>query len=84
MADIEKAFLMVGINNEHRDMLRFLWFDDPFIDEPATVVLINLRFNRLMFGLRPSPSILGSVIQHQLDSYKKNEPGMAELLSKAF
>jgi hypothetical protein len=38
-ADFEKAFLMVGINNEHRDMLRFLWFDDPFSDDPATVVL---------------------------------------------
>ena len=80
-ADIEKAFLMVGINNEHRDMLRFLWFDNPFSDDPATVVL---RFNRLMFGLRPSPSILGSVIQHHLHSYKKSEPEMAELLSKAF
>ena len=37
-----------------------------------------------MFGLRPSPSNLGSVIQHHLDSYKKSEPEMAELLSKAF
>lgn len=65
-ADIEKAFLMVGMKKEDKDMLRFLWFDNPLRDDPTTIVL---RFNRLMFGLRPSPSILGSVIQFHLDSY---------------
>ena len=32
-ADIEKAFLNVGIKEQHRDMLRFLWFQDPFADD---------------------------------------------------
>ncbi len=67
---------MVGIKADHKDMLRFFWFDDPLSDDPATIIL---RFNRLMFALRPSPSILGSVIQHHLNSYKKSEPEMAEL-----
>lgn len=29
-ADIEKAFLMVGINDANKGMLRFLWFKDPY------------------------------------------------------
>ena len=54
MADIEKAFLMVSIKD--RSMLRFVWFDDPDQDRPK---IAQFRFNHLLFGLRPSPSILG-------------------------
>ncbi len=48
-ADIEKAFLMVGIKKEHRDMLRFLWFANPIDAQPE---IVQYRFNRLVFGLR--------------------------------
>ena len=68
-ADIEKAFLMMGIKPEDRDMLRFLWFDDPIAVKPKVV---EYRFNRLVFGLRPSPSILGQTIAHHLSSYKQS------------
>lgn len=79
-ADIEKAFLMVGIKEEHCDMLRFLWFKDLTAISPE---IIQLRFNRLVFGLRPSPSILGETIKHHLRLYKQSEPEMAELLEKS-
>ena len=74
--DIEKAFLQVGINVEDRDMLRFLWYEDPFSSNPKPVVY---RFNRLVFGLRP-PSILGATIEHHLRLFEQSEPEIAELL----
>ena len=55
-ADIEKAFLMIGIKEEDCDMLRILWLKDP---TALSSEIIQLRFNHLVFGLRPSPSLLG-------------------------
>ena len=79
-ADIEKAFLMVSIKKRERDMLRFLWFEDPFAKKPE---IAEFRFNRLVFGLRLSPSILGATIKHHLHLYKQSEPEMAEMLEKS-
>ena len=58
-ADIEKAFLMVGIKEHDQDFLCFLWFEQP--DDPHSKI-VHLRFAQLMFGLCPSPAILGAVI----------------------
>ena len=58
-ADIEKAFLMVGMHPNDRDMLRFLWPEDP---ERLNSKIRHLRFCRLVFGLRPSPAILNATI----------------------
>ena len=70
-ADIEKAFLMISIAEDDRDFLRFLWVKDPF---KAPCELVHLRFTRLVFGLRPSPAILGEVLVHHLDKYQSNYP----------
>ena len=75
-ADIEKAFLMVGIREPDRDLLRFLWLKNP--TNPQSEI-VHLRFARLVFGLRPSPAILGAVICHHLQKYKDSVP---ELVSK--
>ena len=47
-ADIEKAFLMVAMNEASMDTLRFLWFKDTNEHIPE---VIQLRFYRLVFGL---------------------------------
>ena len=81
-ADIEKAFLIVGINETDRDMLRFLCLKDP---DDLNSEIVHLRFTCLVFGLRPSPAILASTIRHHLDSQVSEEfkPHFIELLKKS-
>jgi len=56
VCDIEKAFLMIGIDEDDREKLRFLWFKGPF---EVNSEIIEYRFNKLVLhGLRPSPAIL--------------------------
>ena len=70
-ADIEKAFLMISIHPSDRDTIRFLWLDNP---ANLNSELIHFRFTQLVFGLRPSPAILGSVISHHLSKYRQQYP----------
>jgi len=79
-ADIEKAFLMIHIAEKDRDSLRFLWFEDPFSCDSR---LIQFRFSRLVFGLRPAPAILGVVIAHHLDKFETRDPHSVELLRES-
>ena len=48
VGDVEKVFIMVGITEADRDVLRFLWFDDAMVEAPTPVVL---RFARVVFGV---------------------------------
>ena len=78
-ADIEKAFLMIGIQENQRNMLRFLWLKDPYV---VNSEVIQLRFCRLVFGLRPSPSILGATLTHHLDAHRDSHVELVELIKK--
>ena len=80
-ADIEKAFLMIGIDQADRDFLRFLWIKDPF---KSPYELIHLRFTRLVFGICPSPAILGSVLWHHIDKFESEWPELTKKLKDSF
>ena len=71
---------MIGIDKEDRDMLRFLWLRDA--RDPHSEVL-KLRSCRLVFGLRPSPAILGATINHHLKTHEKQEPETVEHLKNS-
>ena len=79
-ADIEKAFLMVAINDKNKNMVRFLWLKEL---NNANSELVQLRFTRLVFGLRPSPAILSSTIRHHPETQKDVDPQLIELLKKS-
>ncbi|MFH4981860.1 hypothetical protein AB6A40_008569 [Gnathostoma spinigerum] len=68
-ADIEKAFLQLGLHQNQRDAVRFLWVND--VNAPVNDVNLKVfRFTRVPFGVTSSPFLLDATIQHHLD----NEP----------
>jgi hypothetical protein len=63
--DIEnKAFHMISIKEEDRDALRFLWLKS--VDQGLKENVVY-RFCRLVFGLKPSPAILGATTKRHLN-----------------
>lgn len=71
VADIEKAFLMISIAEEDRDVLRFLWLKDIENEFPRIQVL---RFTRVVFGVSSSPFLLNATIKHHIQSYQTRDP----------
>ena len=81
IADIEKAFLIVGVREKHHDALRFLWVNN--IDEEHFKIR-PLRFKRVMVGVCSSPFLLNSTIQHHLEQYRSTHPDLIERLVISF
>lgn len=75
-ADIEKAFLQIGIEEEDRDWLRFLWWEKNQI--------VVFRHARVVFGITSSPFLLGAVLAHHLKQAPQSLRETAEKLSKSF
>ena len=64
-ADVEKAFLNIEIDPEHRDFVRFLWVKDL---NKENLEVMELRFARVVFGVNSSPFILNATIRHHLNT----------------
>ena len=76
--DLKQAFLQVRIREEDRDVMRFHWFKDL-----KTKEIMTLRFTRALFGLSPSPILLGGVIQQHLDKHQQQHPDVVEEIRKS-
>ena len=59
LADIQKAFLQIGVKEEDRDLFCFLYNIN---DEEN-----HLRFTRVPFGVEASPFLLGATLQHHIE-----------------
>ncbi|XP_053406534.1 uncharacterized protein LOC123530253 [Mercenaria mercenaria] len=66
-ADIEKAFLHVGLDERDRDATRFLWSGD--ILNPSSPLCIY-RFKAVLFGATCSPFMLSATILKHLELNK--------------
>lgn len=69
VADIEKAFLQLGLQPQERDVTRFIWLKDL---RNLAVVGDNLqefRFCRIPFGIKSSPYLLAATIEHHLQNH---------------
>ena len=63
--DIHQAFLQIIIRETERDALRFIWVDTISNKNPVV-----LRATRALFGLGPSPFLLGGTLQEHLSKYE--------------
>ena len=71
---------MVRISEQDRDSVRFLWLVDPLKPDSE---IIHHRFTRLVFGLRPSPAILGAVIANHVQKYCARYPKLVHSLNQS-
>jgi uncharacterized protein YoxC len=76
--DLMKAFLQVRIVESERDVMRFHWYKDL-----QTRVVEVLRFTRALFGLAPSPFLLGGVVKQHLESCRARYPEETEEILKS-
>jgi len=80
VADIEKAFLMVSVREEDRDVLRFLWVKDLKAASPEISVL---RFTRVVFGVSASPFLLNATIRHHMEQYSASHPEVISMFMRS-
>ncbi|XP_036343359.1 uncharacterized protein LOC118752561, partial [Rhagoletis pomonella] len=84
VADIEKAFLQISIDEADRDTHRFLWYEtlpESFSKLPPVV---ELRMSRVTFGVTSSPFLLAATIQTHLKFNKPNYGKICDTLQKSF
>ena len=80
LADIKQAFLNVEISKEHRDFLRFLWYEN--VNSESDAKLIVYRFLRVVFGVTSSRFPLYGTTRHHLCKHLSYDQQFVERLLK--
>jgi hypothetical protein len=76
-ADVEKLFLMVGVDVKDRDYLRLLW-RNPGSESPIQ----TYRMKVLPFGLNCSPYLAQAVVMQHIEKFVEQFPKAVNLLKK--
>ena len=64
--DIQEMFHQVKVTNEHKDLLRFLWFSNNDVNGP----ILQYRMTVHVFGARSSPSVVNFALKSAADKFK--------------
>lgn len=72
--DIEKAFLNIAVDEQQRDVMRFLWIDDASKDDPN---IESYPFCGVVFGMNCSPFLLNATPRHHVTDYNARDPASA-------
>ena len=76
--EIKRVFLQIRIHESERDALSFHWRPSHSSEVETS------RFTRVLFGLGPSPFLLGGVLECHLDARAKKYPEETEHLRRSF
>lgn len=68
---------MISVAEDDRNVLRFLWFHEPFKENSE---VIELRFTRVTFGLSSSPFLLNATLKYHITEYQNEDPEFVEKL----
>ncbi|GFX67684.1 integrase catalytic domain-containing protein [Trichonephila clavipes] len=78
-ADIEKAFLQIGLQEKDRPFLRFLWWENG--DKEKTKIY---QHKRVVFGITSSPFLLGATLEYHLKQVSGHLQLTAQKLLESF
>ncbi|XP_068686960.1 uncharacterized protein [Montipora foliosa] len=81
VGDIEKAFLNIKVQEQDRNVLRFLWIDSLEKDDPE---LVLYRFCRVVFGVNSSPFLLNATLRHHISQYSLDAEFVENLLNSFY
>ncbi|XP_077534685.1 uncharacterized protein LOC144146623 [Haemaphysalis longicornis] len=83
VADIERAFLQIGVRKDDRNALRFMWFRET--PQPGNTMppVDTWRMTRVPFGTTASPFLLSATLQHHLSGCEEQFPLTAHQLRRS-
>ncbi|XP_064469624.1 uncharacterized protein LOC135384348 [Ornithodoros turicata] len=82
-ADVRKAFLQIGIKEEDRDVIRFLWCSAPPTPGHEMPPAEESRMTAIAFGTAASPFLLAATLSHHLRLIREEFPETAAVLESS-
>lgn len=83
-ADIEKAFLQIGLQENERNSHSFLWYQQPLDTSLNLPPIIKYRMTRVTFGVSCSPFLLVVTLRKHLSSQEEAYDDICKTMKNSF